>query len=324
MKCPQKWTGVLTADGKEMQRGAASRALILLLLVLCAVYIYQKRQQPAASISASQMAAQKPAAPTLPVGKNSLRVGVTAQSGTVDITLYPPIDLNYRSRSDVLELRSMLVKKNAQLLVGQYTPSAEVFGQIVDGLPWWGMEGIHHGPGPRSIEGPAEESRFLMNPYLLVAALFHGRTNWHAPINGATLATAALDCPPSHLEWRPHVSHAEVSYDADCVAARGSKVDLVAYNARDFGLPYIYVSYAESTNIFRQNAPSSAYANPQYIRQGGSCGYPGGCNNMSPATPPIENIELARLPASIVVLLWRDKPDTVSQVPDMRFILHIR
>lgn len=45
---------------------------------------------------------------------------------------------------------------------------------------------------------------------------------------------------------------------------------------------------------------------------------------MSPATPPIDGIEISGLPATVVVWLWRDKPDSVLQTPDMRFVMHFR
>lgn len=69
--------------------------------------------------------------------------------------------------------------------------------------------------------------------------------------------------------------------------------------------------------------PLDAYDNPQFIHKGGSCGYPGGCNNMSPQTPPIDGISLDDLPAKIVVWLWRTRPDSVEVKPDFKYTIEI-
>lgn len=232
------------------QRGAISKALIFLLLVLCAIYFYQQRRK-SADIATPKVAMKKlsPQPAAMTIEKNSLALGMTAPSGTTEVTLYQPIELNYKSKSEVLELRNMIIQKNAQLLSGPYTPSPDVFGQIVDGLPWIGMEGMRDGPGPRVTEGPDEEARFLMNPYLLVAANFRGYKTLNTQMDATDSANLERDYAPRNLEWHPRSAHAEVTYAAECVAKMVPRFDLIAYNARDLGLTYIYVPYAESTNL---------------------------------------------------------------------------
>jgi hypothetical protein len=45
----------------------------------------------------------------------------------------------------------------------------EVFGGIGDGKSWIGIVGYsYYGQGEKIIEGPAEESRFIANPFLLI------------------------------------------------------------------------------------------------------------------------------------------------------------
>jgi hypothetical protein len=132
-------------------------------------------------------------------------------------------------------------------------------------------------------------------------------------------------CAPRQLQWQPRAAHAEVSYDAQCVAERNQWFfDLIVYNAQDMNLNYIFVSYEDSYNISKQNPPTAPYAIPQYIHQGGSCGYPGGCNNMSPPTPEIDSIRIAGLPARTVTWLWRQKPASLEEPPDMVFVIYFQ
>lgn len=252
---------------------------------------------------------------------NALAIGAGAQADGVDVAIQPPMELDFKSKAEVLQIRSDAAQKYPQLLAHEYRPSDAVFGQIVDGRPWWGLLGqVYYGPGENSIEGESEETRFLLNPYLLVAADF-----WSL---GSMDLSSALSfyCEPYNLRWSPQRSSAEVTYAAACAAQSGHApyFDLIAYNARDFNLNYIYVSYADSHNLTKSDAPTEAYDNPQFIHRGNSCGYPDGCNNMSPQTPEIERIKILGYPASLVIRLWADKPASIAEPADMTFIIHIK
>lgn len=141
------------------------------------------------------------------------------------------------------------------------------------------MDGeFFYGKGEKSIAGPSEESRFILNPYLLVAADFYNW--WQGRIVEEELATFSLTCLPYNLRWWPREARAEAIYDAECVKeGQDYTFDLIAYNARDLSLNYVFVSYQDSLNITKSDMPTTPYANPQFIHQGGSCGYPGGYNN---------------------------------------------
>jgi hypothetical protein len=256
--------------------------------------------------------------------RNTLAIGEMARVASVNVDIQPPIELDWKSKSEVLRLRSAAVQQRPELLASEYTPDEHVFGQIVDELPWWGMQGqFFYGKGERSIAGPSEESRFILNPYLLVAADFYD--DWQGRIAETELSTFPLTCLPRDLRWEPREARAEVTYDAECVD-RGENYtfDLIAYNARDLNLNYIFVSYQDSTNITKPGIPTMPFANPQFIHHGGSCGYPGGCNNMSPYTPEIDGLEITALPAQVIIWLWKHKPTSREQTPDMVFILHFR
>ena len=96
---------------------------------------------------------------------------------------------------------------------------------------------------------------------------------------------------------------------------------LIAYNARDLNLNYIFVSCPDSHNTTKPDPPTEPYRNPQFLHQGGSCGYPGGCNNISPQTPAIDNLQITGWPAQVVIWFWRDDPGSIDKSPDMVFVI---
>jgi hypothetical protein len=262
-----------------------------------------------------------------PANHNALAIGEAASIDRLDIPLQPPLELDFKTRAEVLQLREQAVYSHSELLVRGYKPYAPIFGRIVDGLPWWGVKGqFYYGSGERSIEGPSEESRFILNPYLLVAAEFY--TYWDRaryPETEVSDANFRFYCAPNSLLWSPRQAYAEASYRANCIdSIGGGFFDLIAYNARDLNLTYLYVSYPDSQGIAHPDPPDRAYANPQFIHQGNSCGYAGGCNNMSPYTPEIDGIRIQSLPAKITIWLWKDDPGDPHQAPDMTFVLYFR
>jgi hypothetical protein len=87
---------------------------------------------------------------------------------------------------------------------------------------------------------------------------------------------------------------------------------------------YLFVSYADSLNITKPDTPTAPFANPQFIHQGSSCGYPGGCNNMSPYTPEIDNLEIMGFPAQVIIRLWESKPASPEESPDMVFVIRFQ
>lgn len=295
--------------------------LLLLLVVAGSAYYWQQMARDSFAPTAQVAAVPKHEPPAV---ANRLAIGKDANADALDIAINAPVELDFLTREAVLQMRGTAVKQYLALFAGAYAPRSAVFGQIENHAPWWGIEGqFYYGAGIRSIDGPAEESRFILNPYMLVAAEFNDW--WINDLSESRIAGFPLDCRPRQLTWKPRAAYAEVSYDAACIRRRQKpEFSLIAYNARDFGFDYIYVSYADSQNVSKANAPTAAYANPQFIHRGGSCGYPGGCNNMSPVTPDIDDIHLDGLPAKVMVWLWREKPQSVAQVPDMRYAIHFR
>jgi hypothetical protein len=290
-------------------------AIVLLLLAIAMWWLRWERRSDA-----------EPPVSAIPSRFKVAQVALGAEAGVdaIVVGLNPPETLNFLSKAEVLRKRQAMVERTLSLLRATYQPSEDVFGQISDGAPWWGIPGqFYYGAGQRSIEGAAEESRFILNPFLLVAAEF-SEFEIQA-MSEDEVATASFVCMPVQLVWMPRKALAEVDYDQECIKEKmNSPFDLIAYNARDMGLEYVYVSYAESINIDKQEKPNLPYANPQYIHRGGSCGYPGGCNNMSPMTPPIDGLRISNLPAKVMIHLWAQQPKNFPSSPDMRYVIYFR
>jgi hypothetical protein len=77
---------------------------------------------------------------TLP-NENTLNLGTTASTTEIDIVIRPPIELDFMTKAEVLQLRREAVHWYPALFTGEYRPAESIFGQIVDGLPWWGIAG---------------------------------------------------------------------------------------------------------------------------------------------------------------------------------------
>lgn len=271
---------------------------------------------------------------------NELMLGNQARSDDTDIALNKVESFNYLSRSQILAKRSAQVSKFADLLQKPYEPNHFVFDQIVDNKPWWGMHGAFvFGEGQRSIEGPSEESRFVLNPYLLVAA-----SSWSAEIwNKERITEEDLRQPdfpfcwnPVSLRFSPKQKTVSATYDVssfnrslekwqDKIIDKSPIDDfgLVAYNARDFGFNYIFVPVDQCTNVKNLNNAPGPTDIKQYIHCGNTCKYSGDCNNMSPAQEQIDHFKFTALPTEVKVLLWKQKPPSTQTSPDMTVFINL-
>ena len=251
------------------------------------------------------------------VTANSLRL--SSQS----VALHPVVELDGMSRAEVHALRAQQVAAHKALVEGDYQPSHAVFGRIEDGRPWWGMEGqFCHGPGPRSADGLSEESRFISNPFLLLA------------LGEAQSFIGVEPCVVAH-PWPDALAYEEdrvvVRYDLSAfarqVATAGREqaphLFLHNYNARDWG--YQWVSVLSSSNV--SPAPKSelfakAIQMRAYIHTGNSCRQQGGCNNGSPREPDLY-IAVDALPARLELGLHKHKPQG-GEPPDLRYVIEMR
>ncbi len=279
---------------------------------------------------------------------NRVAVGNEAKvDGWVGISLQPPTHLGYRKKVEILDLRTSEVLKFPTLIVEPYRPSDAVFGEIVDDRPWWSMKGLFmfyfSSPTERSqryiVEGVSEETRFIMNPFLLVGLEFFFQSQ---DMSEAELLALNLDAPnfklfpePSVLEWNPKERRARVSYDVSSYLEQSKEwrkpleleqtfFDLITYNARDFNLEFLQFVAEGSEHLI---PPPELKKEPiplrHFLHLGGRCGLPIGCNNMSPAMPEIQGFGLTALPARILLSLRRKNSENASD-PDMEYLITLK
>lgn len=197
------------------------------------------------------------------------------------------------------------------------------------------------GAGQRSIEGAAEESRFLLNPFLLVGANSGTALIWDKDkISASDLNDKAFPYCwlPQSLKFYPSEALVQEVYDISAfnkeLTGRKEKMTvavddtlkfgLIAYNARDFGFNYIYLDPLKSMNITPANKTSNPTQIKQMIHCGNSCQYPGGCNNMSPAQPEIDVFICSKLPARANIKLWKSSPLSKDSPADLTIFMDLR
>ncbi|MBL4689673.1 MAG: hypothetical protein JKY37_34110 [Nannocystaceae bacterium] len=275
----------------------------------------------------------------------SLRIGDdAARTGPIIVPIVPPVELDRMSKSDVLALRSQAVARTPSFFDEDYTPAEMVYGDIADGHPWWGIEGqFITGPGRHSIDGPSEEARFLLNPLLLIAPEFHGlslwgrRPFWANGVDAVTLNEADVAPYPTAVEltWFPAQRRGQVTYDVSAWLATTArlrhasgdplpaKLSLNPINAYELGLSTMRVDVAASKGV---HAPGRAQSSTTrcFIHEGGSCGYPGNCNNASGPAYRLEFMMLTELPAHVVVQLYEHGASANSGAPDFTWTIRFR
>lgn len=250
-------------------------------------------------------------------------------SDTIAIPIHSMVEFDFRTKAEIYAGRTYEVMKYPQLLEKNYAPSDAVFGQIVDKKPWWGILGrCYYGDGEQSIAGPSEQSRYVMNPFLLVA-LDNGAA---LRINETQLTAREIYPRPSDLRWDRAKKIASVTYDVSAYRSLAERYDypkeiqrifdLIAYNARDLGYDYLFVDVTKSKGIVSLNKTNAPLAIPFFIHCGGSCGYSGGCNNMSPTAPNFR-IEVTALPAKVFIGLWHKQPANNNSNADVTFIINL-
>lgn len=234
-------------------------------------------------------------------------------------------------------MREKEVAKYPQLLSEPYTPG-ESFDLLEGGKPWWGLYGLHvFREGKRSIEGPSKESVYFLSPFRLVAA----EANNIGVFRPNSLTVQELKTPGFPFYWNSRAvkfdarnAMSQETYDVTGYHRALAKwlpklkrdvvvqgFSLIAYNARDMGLYYMYLDPKNSLNVQKWSS-RDALEIPQMLHCGGSCGYPGGCNNMSPHREETDNNRLTKLPARAYVKLWRERPrDPNTSKPDFVAVL---
>lgn len=97
-------------------------------------------------------------------------------------------------------------------------------------------------------------------------------------------------------------------------------------NARDFGYEYVY-AYSNNNIFFddvNNNFANKVYHLDDFLHTGGSCGYPGGCNNGSPRQDFLYFSLDNEVPASLGVKLWKQNPENINAPADLYYVIKIQ
>ena len=264
----------------------------------------------------------------LPPNANVLKQSDIQLSKTeIEIFLNPPIELDYLTKNEIYDLRRQYVDQHKDLVDGSYQPLDYIFGGIIDGKPWWGLRGqFCNGNGTRSIEGLSEETRFIANPFHLLY-LIEG------------MAYRKESCFPVYprpykLSWSVDEPKAVAKYDLtkfykdkDYVGHFRFFESLVfeRINAIDFGYNYLFIDPSLSKGV--KSTKDSRILKEVclirgFIHLGGSCGYPGRCNNGSPNQPELY-FKIKELPAKVYCKLWKKRPKNKKDKADFVFIVEL-
>lgn len=308
-------------DRKRLQGNIFVLLIIFLFILLIA---YQRKNDIIESLKGvPSLKSKMPVALVKEFQNEPLKLAIGEESlagARYAVGLQTMRELDFQSKAAILKMRKDAVLKHPRLIRPGYEPSEAVFGQIDGGRAWWGIEGLYYyGSGLNSIKGVSEESRFLLNPYLLVGLAEPNAFARQDKINLGLIRSPK----PLWLIWYPESAKAHVRYDVGSYfrffsqfnypQADERKLSLVAYNARDFGLNFLYVDLEKSNNVTSSQSPGHATEIKQMLHLGNSCGHPDGCNNMSPNQTEF-NLQVAKLPAKFVVKLWHAAPkSTVDQ-----------
>lgn len=286
----------------------------------------------------------------LPVPANELALGKDAKAEKVSVPIHELSKLNNITSEQLYKMRENAVNKAPKLLFDTYMPSDSIFGMCESHKPWWGIVGMEaYGPGMHATDGLAKESNYILNPFRLLSAEVSnqvqrgGRIELQVIWKPELLTESDRNDPKFPYIWdsgpvtyNPPKSSAEVTYDVtgfnDRLIQMKNRLRYVApiktfsiigYNARDFGFHYVYMDPHKSTGIKPWNMVEAVELN-QFLHCGGSCGYPGGCNNMSPYISALEENIITQLPARAYFKLWREPPATVGNPADFTFVINFK
>jgi len=226
-----------------------------------------------------------------------------------------------------LKIRKESVAKYPGFFGKSYEPYSEVFGGLVDNLPWWGLEGIYFfGPGKHSMDGLSKESQFIVNPFLL-----GGLSEFQA--FPTMKFTGREDISPPELKdirWDAQTNSFVVKYDVRnnfrfkfrFNTPGQQEFTLMAYNDRDFGYNYLFMSIENSVNLESLNPIPGRILLRQQLGAGFSAECPGGSNNSFPEQMNMA-IRVVKLPAKAQIHLWQSEPESNNSPPDARVLLEI-
>lgn len=248
---------------------------------------------------------------------------------TVNIEINPLESYNGKTKHEMYDIRKSYVKKSI-FYSPNYEPNEEIFGGIVDGKNWWGIEPMVCSHGDEdTTRGLSALSRFINNPDLLVQTYFPFNMTYYDGIKEYCNSKFAR-LIPSSLTYEPVSNTITAKYYMSPFVFNNrlnyfGKKDihypfiLSGLNARDFGFEYMYINNLYNVRMLNEdNAAKHIYQFRDYIHVGGSCRRPDGCNNLSPRQTELE-FTITSLPAELNIKLWKNQPIIKDLNADIKF-----
>lgn len=256
------------------------------------------------------------------------------QSGEMKtLKVNQPSEYNFLTKKQIFNIREKYVKQSV-FNNKNYQPSNEVFGQIVDKKPWWGLiscsELNYNGDYHERIEGDSKVSVQMNNPNALVG-LSLPYMPWRVEENMEFCTSEYAKYIPFSLKYneKDKLIIAKYELTKNYLYFRTNingetkrfPIQLSGLNAKDFGFNYVWAY--DSKNIKALNdEESSVLKNVKefrdFVHLGGSCKYHGGCNNISPMQNDLM-ITVTGLPAEINLKLWKHKPSNKYNKADFYY-----
>lgn len=249
-----------------------------------------------------------------------IRQDINSDPYVVQVNL--PVELSGKTREEVYDIRRGYIRSSI-FDSKNYNPSDQVFGEIIDGKPWYAAD-ICEDDVTRlaSVTGPSEESRFINNPTMLVALEYP--FYWYDVEDKSFCVSPENQMIPTYIAYSKSKNEITVKYSSlPFETQKPFFYQFNGLNAVDLGYKYIYVDFLRSTFkpdfSDKSNNPSiNVQEFRNFIHLGYSCNRDGGCNNGSPRQPNLEfNTYKGEGKGEIYIKLWKNKPFTVMQKPDI-------
>lgn len=275
-----------------------------------------------------------------PANGNRIILGSKSQVNHYPLKLRLAVELDNKSPEDILRLRTRAAVRHSDLIHEEYEPS-DVFHKIAgNSVDWTGTLGKFGSDTENRSDGPADASRVLLNPLLLVSADIwpldaslnrikmsphsFGKRKMREYLSGRT--DIPFLCDPVGLVWEPTESRASVTYDVGAfLAARRqtdrsqvtlgamTEVDFNLLNARDLNLNYAYTSPRFTKNVVMIGDHDQA------VKLEDSIVADGHRLDTSNTFPEGSFLLTGSFPASVEFLLWKRAPRGSRSRPDLRF-----
>lgn len=245
-----------------------------------------------------------------------------------DLKINPLEEYNYKTKKEIYDIRKKYVKESL-FYTPYYEPNEEIFGQIADGKPWWGLEHVICTDSKDNTTGVSNLSKFINNPNLLVV-VGQSYTFYKSPDMDWFCNSEFAKYIPFELKYDADEKMITAKYKMSRYLIDNAKkyggghdssyyITLQGINAKDFG--YRYGKLYNLYNISMRNTPNATehfYEFADYIHLGGSCKKEGGCNNISPYQPELD-FHINELPAELTVGLRKTNSDIFDINYDFKY-----